>query len=171
MGPSKLATDQVLAMLSNQATGFNAAFYSLASSYGVDVLSIDWDPTRTQFWPGNLTPDQIDESTTSEYPMAFLYSTGARSQNTQKFAVFSGTVTVQLDIWLSWDSPDAIDTFEATGNAVEDVLVGIFNSSGASWGGNVYYNGDITIDRGRLEMAGQNWRQRISCRLILEVLV
>ncbi len=171
MSPSKLATDKVLARLSDATTGFNSAVSTVASGYGIDAIYIDWDPTRTQFWPGALSPDQLDESTTSEYPMAFLFATGARNENLQKFSRFSGTVNVQLNIWLSWDSPDAIDTFESGGDAVEDTLLAVFNAGSQDWGRYVYYNGDIAIDRGRLEMAGLNWRQRISCQLTFEVTI
>jgi hypothetical protein len=164
---SKMVRDAVRARL---AAAYEETLGPICLEYGLNrPQAIVFEPKSRNFFQAYLHPDAIENSTVKSYPMAILYTVGSANENLEKFREFSGRVTLNLDIYLSWPSARAISDFETLGDAVEATLYRVFNDP--EWADaytDFVYNGDISIVRRPLEQAGENWRQAISARLICQ---
>lgn len=170
---SKAVRTAVLAKLSDPSAGFNANLATAIGSgdYGdAAAFTIDWSANSRQFFQGALGPDDIDESTPSQYPMVMLYSISSANRNLQKFTEFSGLVNIGLDFHLTWKDARVLAAFDDLGDAVEDAVFATLNARAAqTWNAPIAYNGDLAASRARLEMAGEFWRQTIAFRSSFEV--
>jgi hypothetical protein len=171
---SKAVRDAVITRLADPADGLNARFAAIASDYGITDptrQSIDFAPNSKQFYRGYLGPDDIDDTSPAKYPIAVLFSTGASNENSQKFSLFSGTLTLGLDIHITWRKANAIQNFEDLGDAFEDAVISLFNDPtwAASYGAPIAYNGQISLQKTPLVLLGENWRQSLLFRLVFEV--
>jgi hypothetical protein len=166
---SKTVRDAIRERLADAESGFNAVLASLAPDYGVIAFDIDWTADSRNFFQGALHPDQLEQSSPSRYPLAVLYTMASQNRNLRKFAVFSGTINACLDVHLSWRGGNAQKDFESLADAVEETVYRVFNSPDWAPSYNAaIYNGDLTVQRRPLEMAGQHWRQTLSFRLTFE---
>ena len=170
-GITKYATDALLLLLGHPTNGFNASLASVAGSYGIQPVTINWGPGSPQFFPVNLHPDDLEESTVSKYPMAFLC--GLRSQNTHEShgRKFSGPVELRLSFWLTSKASSivkAASALESLCSAIEEACNNMF------WNGNwpQGYGASSSVcnppmcTRGEVEQAGEMWRQAIVFNLV-----
>lgn len=176
---SKRVRDAIVARLADGTYGFNTQFAAIAGGYGltasqIAAFTIDWTAASKQFFQGKLSPEDIDDTTASKYPLVFLYTDSIRTpgEDARKFQVFSGDVVIGLDVWISTRAGNALRDFETFPDAVEDAVLKVFNDP--SWtavqgGGQVFYNGQISADRTPVDTGAENWLQGIRFRLIFGV--
>ena len=164
------AREAVLLRLADTTTGFNANLAAVASAYGVQSFAIDWSDSSKNFFRGFLDPNEIDESTASRYPLVMLYSVASANRNFQKFTLFSGDVTLGLDFHITWRPTNALKDFEDLGDAIEDAVYATLNGTDfQAWGAPLTYNGEASLSKQPLELAGEHWRQTLSFRLTFQV--
>lgn len=166
---SKLVRDAIRARLT---VAYESTLGSICLEYGINrPQAIDFvDAKSPRFFQGYLHADSIEATAVKGYPLAILYTVNSANENLEKFHGFSGRVTTNLDIYLSWGSPRALHDFESLGDAVEETLYRVFNDP--DWVDtytDFYYNGDINVVRRPLEQAAEHWRQAISARLVCQV--
>jgi hypothetical protein len=167
---SKAVREAVHRRLSDPATGFNVNLQAVAPDYDIRPFTIDWSENSKQFFQGFLTPDDLDDTTASRYPMVMLFAINSANQNLQKFTLFSGVVVIGLDFHLSWRAGNALKNFEDLSDAVEDAVYTTLNGTDfQAWGAPLAYNGEVQMQKRPLEMAGEHWRQTISFRLTFQV--
>ena len=158
--------------LADVTTGFNSILAGVAAGYGItqpEKFFLDFGPDLKGFVEGNLTPDDLENSSPAHYPFGFLYAVETRNENLRKFNTFSGRVTFSFDYWLSWRNEKALRDFENFGDCVEDVVVSIMNTTDfLEWGSIATYNGDVTLTRGKIEMQGEHWRQLLAFQFVFE---
>jgi hypothetical protein len=165
---SKMVRDAIRERL---AAAYETTLTKVCLEYGIKrPQAIDFaDPKARNFFQGYLHPDAIENSTVKSYPMAILYAVGSANENLEKFREFSGRITLNLDIYLSWPTIKAINDFETLGDAVEATLYRVFHDP--EWADaytDFVYNGDLSVVRRPLEQAGENWRQAVSARVICQ---
>ena len=168
-GISKLVRDAIRARL---AAAYEDTLGPICLAYSISrPQAIVFDqPKSPNFFMGQLHPDMIEGSTVKSYPMAVLYTVSSANENLEKFREFSGRVTANLDIYLSWRSNHALHDHETLGDAVEQTLYRVFNDPEWADAYDAFvYNGDLSVVRRPLEQAAQHWRQAISARLVCQV--
>ena len=172
---SYLVRSQVTARLPNPTTGFN---YWLAQACAGQVPAplpylLDWTPSSSNFWTSYCTPEDLDTSSTvADGTICLVYGCGiANMEGTvQKFAVFSGTVDVAVELDIAWTQSFIPHDTDGIADATDDAMIQSFNSSAYfdSFYDGVIYNGTIRGDRGPLRASGSGWRQRIPYRIHFE---
>jgi hypothetical protein len=178
---SYLVRTQVEARLSHQTTGLNYHLMQACSSQSPapTPYTIDWSATSTNFWRSHVTAELLDLTSRADSgTLCMVYGTRQANQiGTSasflpvKFAVFSGSVEIAVDI--GWhESFDPSDT-EGLPDATDDAMIQTFNSAAyfGSFGAGVIYNGLIRVERGAMRQTGPGWRQRLPYRLSFDVQV
>jgi len=166
---AKTVRDLVRGRLSDASLGFNAVHAARAVTYGVDAISIDFTDPSKNFLQANIDADDIMQSSIYDYPLMTLYTISTSDEVFEK-AEFSGTCTVIIDVWLSWDEGNLLFDMESWAESVEDTMISIFNDrTNQDWGATVHWDSRIKASRTKIEQAGDNWRQLVSFTLVFEV--
>lgn len=168
---TKYVKDATVLMLGHSAQGFNKTLADVSVTYALEPLAINWNPGGPQFFQANLTPDDLDESTPSKYPMVFMY--GVRSQNTHQSMgrTFSGQVELALIFWLTHKASSAGkagSALEALCDAIEDTCNSLFTNGNwpALYGAASSVCLPPSCARSSLEAEGEGWRQSLVFRLV-----
>jgi hypothetical protein len=167
----RLAREAVRAVLAEPVTGFNARFAGVALDYGLQPFSVDWSSASKQVWEAPLDPEDLDATSPARYPLVMLYCVASENRNSRKFATFSGTVEVAVDLHLSWKGGNAPRDADLLADAIEDAVYQIVNEADfqAVAGAPLLWNGDISLRRGPLLMGGEHWLRTLAFRLTFEV--
>jgi hypothetical protein len=156
-------------ILANDNVGFNPILQAICTDYNAKPFTIDYSPKSRNFFQGYFGPKVLMNTTNVKFPVQCLYTIRTQNQNTEKFAVFSGAVQLGIDTYISFSKSGAPGEPDALGDAVEDTLINLFNSSAnLHMFGNVTYNGDISTTRGPMADDGSNWLQLLQTRLTFD---
>lgn len=174
--PSYAARSQAQARLASVTLGFNPNYAATASNYPGAPATMGIDFTTgaksLNFFQGKLRIEDILETGTSKFPLMAIYAIAGANNNRQKFQKFSGLVRVGIDVHLSYNSSQALRTYEAWPDAVEDAMIVTFNQSvNQNWPSNIAYNGELSFDRGTVIRGGQNWLQSLSFKATFEAII
>ena len=165
----KRVRDLVRARLSAPAEGFNVGLASTCAEYGIVGFSLDFGGGKN-FFLGEINPDHLEASSSIQYPLMLLYVGSMQDVGRMKPALFSGPVTVFMDVFLSWREASAAADFESLADAVEDAMVFLFNRRDRQdWGASVVYNGGIACVRGPVVPGASGWRRLLRFQLAFEV--
>jgi hypothetical protein len=150
---------------------FNSTLAGLAGSYGITAFTVDWSAASLQFFQFNGDPDELEQTSASKYPMVFMHA--VRSQNTHESLGrnFSGPVEVELTFWISHLATQVIKAgpaLETTCNVIEDACNLLFTNGNwpQLYGATNAICMPPTCVRGRVEKAGQSYRQAIQFNLV-----
>lgn len=178
--PSARARAAVLAVLADEANGFNSRVQANLTGEGLTAFSVDFGPKSRTFFQGYIDRDSeaFDYSILVPNPCAMcLFTTGAVDGKQVQTAtnIFSGFVEVGIDCYLKFrqrsQEDGGIETSdtESVIEAVEAALLWTFHEQ-EHWGdGGVAYNRDFKADRGALLMYEDGYQQRISITLAVRV--
>jgi hypothetical protein len=112
------------------------------------------------FFPGQVTPDIIDATGISRYPICSVYTAAADDIHLQTPALFAGIVRIGVDWWESFlDESPPLDP-ESSADAIEDAMYTAFNSQeyyGLLNNSGISYNNEMSVIRGPLQPGGDNW--------------
>lgn len=162
--------EAVIVRLSDTTRGFNAAYNSIAASYNIPPINLNYTSLSQDFYIGQVNADDLEKSGIFKYPLMALYVVDATNQNFQKFAKFSGNIRVNVDFWQSWGSLRGLHDFEIYGDVFEQAFIDVLNrENNQNFGAPLVYNGDVVIKRGPVALGGQNWRQRITATSLFQV--
>lgn len=170
---SQKVMDAAFSRISDATTGLNPTWAAFAVTKGLlaNLINFDYTVNSQDFFFAQLSPELFEQTGIIKYPCACMYILQSAQTGDQKFNKFSGKVQLVLELYLSWkDIRGNKINFEKYGNAVEAVLVDVFNRvENQDWGKPLVYNGGIRCKRGPLMFGAENWRQRIGCSLEFEV--
>src|ERR1700736_5911292 len=97
-----LVTQQVRNRLAHPLTGFNPLLAVACSNQTPqpEPYVIDFTDGSFNFWQSQITAEELDSTSSPEGSLCILYGKQATNQTgtAQKFATFSGTVQVQIDM-------------------------------------------------------------------------
>jgi hypothetical protein len=159
---ASLVRDVVVAQLEDSGHGFNFQFALTAAAAGVPAFVIDWSATSFNFFEAQIDPVDIEGSTPMKYPIVTLATLSEDNTLREAFVTFSGSVSMELAIYLSFRKSGVPRNVEATMNAVTAALVRTFCDPGAAstanFTGPVTYNRRISVKRTRLQTGAENWR-------------
>lgn len=166
---SSRIVDAVYARLSAPISGVNAGIIIQAPTYGLppDLLNVNWTPQSKNFAFGQVTSDIMEKTGIFTYPFCCLYILETAQTGEQRFNQFSGAIRCLFEVFLSWRSIKGMQNYEAYPNCVEDVVFDVINrKENQNWGSPLVYNGNIQCRRGPLEMAAENFRQRLTFHML-----
>ena len=168
---SRRARAVVRARLADATLGWQAAHGAIAVAYGVPPVTLDTGPSSKNLVEGFLTPSQMEDTTAFRYPLFVLYSAGARQTNEESGRLFSGVVSLRLELHFSWRKGNAPRDTETELDAAEAALAKVFEARTwpEAYAEPLAYGGDLDVARGPLQLAGENWRQTLSARLTFGV--
>lgn len=169
MKPRKFLRDAIRAIMADATTGFNATLASIAVSYGIAPFVIDWVPPSRSLFQGFLFADQVLIAELIDFPACVLYTSASANQNFEKFRRFSGLITAHLDFYIDQGSGIEVSQTEDVPDAIEDVLIQIFNSPTVNLPSGIAWNGGIQSQRGPIRLVGDGYQQRIPFNLTFEV--
>lgn len=168
---TKYVQDATLLYLGHAAKGFNASLAVVTASYGIQPITIDWTESSLQFYPAYGTPDDLDKSTASKYPMVFLH--GVRSRNTHESMSrnFSGQVEMVLAIWLTHKAVSfgkAGRALDLMCSAVEQACNDMFRDGNwpQGYGATNAVCMPPACTRTRAEPEGEGWRQAVIFNMV-----
>ena len=167
---SKRVRDAVQWFLANPTTGFNQAIAATASDGSFNAFQINFGAKSKNFFLGQIDPLEIESTTPAQFPVMCLYVVGSANTNKQKFCLFSGEVTIGIDVMVSWKSSAGNIDFDTIPSAIEDAIYSVLNTADfGSWNIPSSYNGIISIARGPIDKGAEHWIQTLSARLTVEV--
>ncbi len=181
---SKSVTDRVFDRLTRNNEGFNETYNRLAPDYGIAADSnIVFLPTSGQspnFARANVSLTDWLKTSATRPPLVTLFAARSTNQNLEKFFQFSGPVVVGLNVFATWLQGRVID-FEATAACYEETVFTIFNRArnadqgDQDWGDleddgqDVVFNGDLDMNKSRVERGDKFWEQLLSFTATFEV--
>jgi hypothetical protein len=178
--------DQLVQILADADTGFNANLAAIATDYGLsDAFEVDWTPGSSNFAEAFVVPDQIDftEMLPRDDGVCVLAYTSTSVMNQgeelQKPAVFSGRIMAHVDFFLKRKTirllrqggrlpSDASYSLEQLPNAIEDAFLATVNATHAGWWP-VSYNGEFMCAREPFRFNGDGWQMRIPFTLLCQI--
>lgn len=163
--------------LANSTTGFNSNMQAAAITYGINDaprLLIDYGLGSRNFMFGQIPPDIAEETSFIKYPAQTVDVIRSENQNIVKAHIFSGDVTAVVETHLSWPDQKTLPDFSSYADCAEDALFETFNgltvqSDFAAVSG-LLWNGQMSIQRGQIIEAGENWRQTIAAVMKFRVI-
>lgn len=182
---SKAVTDRVFDRLVRNSEGFNETFNRLAVHYGtLEASDIVFQPATgtasPNFARANVSLSDWLKTSATRPPLVTLFSARATNTNEEKYMQFSGPVIVGLNVFATWRDGKVIN-FESTANCYEETVFTIFNRArnadpgDQDWGDleddgqDVVYNGDLDLQKSRVERGDKFWTQLLSFTATFEV--
>lgn len=158
------------AMLAHPTVGFNPTLGTIANDYGCTPFTIDYRTTSNNFFTGYFTSKNLLDTSNISLPMQCLYTLRAMNTNSEKYAVFAGTLDLGIDTYISFGKSGAPRDTDTVADAVEATLYNVFHQeANMPLYGNVTYSGDLTVTRFPLQQSGTNWLQLVQARLSCEL--
>jgi hypothetical protein len=177
---TRVARAAARARLADETTGFNPLLAAALADMNIETpanwrLPVDFstDASRS-FFMADIAPEDFAVSTAHTWPLVTLFAVSAANANRAKFHAFSGPVTLGLNVHVTWPGTKALVEMEAVCDAIEETVFAAFNAKAiAEWAmeadHRLVYNGDLTVQRGRMARAAESWRQDLFGRLSLDV--
>lgn len=169
---SRLVRSLVYSRLSSVTIGYNAAVAAAQSNYGGDIdasrVTIeDWTPGAGNFLFGRVPPDSIESSSVLSYPVVTVDTlrtiSGTGAQRWVMSDTFSGMIEAVVDVHISFSESSVLDDFASYGDLVEDAMFACLNNpSNVMSSSGIAYSGRLSLSRGPIVWAGQNWRQTLT---------
>jgi hypothetical protein len=169
---TQYVADATALYLGHASRGFNAIFATVAAAYRVDPIVINWTPSGSlQFFQAFGTPDDLDESSASKYPMVFLYGAGSQNTHESLGRQFAGPVRMTLTFWVTHKAAafsKAAPVLERVCNAIEDTCNQLFTDG--NWPQRYGATNSVCLPpactRSRVEGEGEMWRQAVSFNMV-----
>jgi len=170
---TKTVRDSITSLVADPSVGFNPTLVKVCNDYNVQPFLIDFSNNSRNFFAGYYGAKAIMETTNTKFPLICLYTIKSTNTNQQKFQVFSGTILLGIDVYLSYGKSSAFGNTDLLADAVEDTIYNVFNSE-ANYGfysaasGDLEYNGDISVTRSSLTKDAYNWLQALQVRFTVD---
>lgn len=171
---TKYVRDATRLYLADPNQGFNPKLATMVAAYGIQPVTIDLSLTSKQYFEAWLTPDDLDESTPSKYPMVFNHGMDSDNTHDSMPRTFSGQVHTGLAFWFTSKATDIRKSgpeLEYTLDATEDAINQLFTNGNwpQLWGAANAICSRLSARRGRLEAGGEMSRQSILFPLTFQV--
>lgn len=154
------ALDRLRDLLIHPDMGVNAQIAAIEARDGVILARLAAD----QFVFMNLPADLADQSLDASYPAIYLFVEEAQNVNREKFAYFSGSLVLGIDVRLTAENPENLESM--LHQYVEAVL-NVLQISSGEWSKGLSYSGRFAVRFSVTRMGGDNFIQ--SARLSLSL--
>jgi hypothetical protein len=156
-----LTTKKLLGVMAGQ-DGLPAAVGLLAAQPDATLPGIAVQQILAQ----NVAPELAERSTTSKYPLVYIYCTKIVNQLREKFRTFSGEAQMVVEARVS---NDRLEEMEDLVQAYIDAITQVLDQSRGDWGDGVFYGGGYEVVFGGVKHGGRNFMQIAKVSLILEI--
>lgn len=168
----KAVRDQIKAALMHATTGVNAQMAAVWSTYGGELVTVDFAPESYSFVQMYLSEIDIAESQVvpeDRNCALVLYTSSAINLNLAKSHSFAGQVTANIDCYVRYGEGIKDDNTESTCDAAEDAIVRALNAY--TFSGGVTWNRQYTCDRQPMQPLANGWQQCIPISCVFDVYV
>ena len=155
------ALDRLQALLINPDTGINAQMSAIEARDGVIMQRIP----NAQVVTMNLSAEIADDNLDFEYPAIFLWGEEAQNDNREKFAWFSGTIDLSLELRLTAALPEAL---EASMHRYIEAILDVLQNSQGEWTPGLIFSGQYTVRYSPARLGGDNFLQTARLSVNLE---
>jgi hypothetical protein len=155
------ALDRLQALLINPDTGINAQMSAIEARDGVIMQRIP----NAQVVTMNLSAEIADDNLDFEYPAIFLWGEEAQNDNREKFAWFSGTIELSLELRLTAELPEAL---EASVHRYIEAILDVLQNSQGEWTPGLIFSGQYTVRYSPARLGGDNFLQTARLSVNLE---
>jgi hypothetical protein len=164
----------VINFLSDPTVGFNPTLLDICTDSEIPnrAFTIDFvDPNSKNFFQGFYAAKDLIATSNVSFPAITLYTIKTANTNNEKFHLFSGSVMLGLDTYVSFPQSKALPDSDDLCDCVEDTYYNLFHglANQAFWTNGVTYNGDLYVTRGPVLMGGPNWIQLMQARLTVDI--
>jgi hypothetical protein len=158
---AETSTQKLLSVLAAD-DGLPAAIEALIQQQGLELAAI----TREQIVAQNVGAEIAEQSTASKYPLVYVYCSRVLNQNREKFRGFSGEAQMTVEMRVS---QDRIDQIETNLQAYVDAITAVLSDSRGDWGGGVFFDGGYEVTFGSVKHGGRNFLQIAKVGFVLEI--
>jgi hypothetical protein len=155
------STQKAMAVLAAE-DGLPAAVEALVEQQGMTLAAI----TPQQILAQNVAPDISEQSTATKYPLVYVYCNKVVNEVREKFRAFSGDAQIMVEIRVSQDRIDAI---ESNLQAYVDAITQVLEDNRGDWGDGVFFDGGYEVAFGGVKHGGRNFLQIAKISFVLEI--
>jgi len=155
------ALDRLQDLLAHPDTGVNMRMAAIESRDGVIMARIP----AAQILEMDLPADIADENLDFDYPLILLFAEQAENENVERFAWFSGSIAISVEIRLTADKPD---TLEPSIHRYAEAVLDVLQDSAGEWSAGLMYNGRYSVRYLPSTLGGDNFLQSARISLTLE---
>jgi len=154
------STQKVMGILS-AADGLPAAVEALVQG-GMELRPIAPGQVIAQ----NVAADISEQSTITNYPLAYVYCNKVLNENREKFRAFSGDAQMVVEMRVSQDRMDQI---ESNLQAYVDAITQVLDNNRGDWGDGFFFDGGYEVTFGGVKHGGRNFLQIAKVAFVLEI--
>ncbi len=158
------ALNRLQALLINPDSGVNVQMAAIEARDGVIMTRIP----NSQVVTMNLSAELADENLDYEYPAIFLWGEESQNDNREKFAWFSGTIELGLELRISAELPDNL---ESSLHRYVEAILDVLQASQGEWTPGMIFSGQYAVQYGPARLGGDNFLQTAKLYLSLEQFV
>jgi len=155
------STQKVLGMLAADG-GLPAAVEALVLQQGMTLPRI----APPQIIAQNVAAELSEHSTTTKYPLVYVYCNKVVNELREKFRTFSGDAQMVVEARVSQDRLDQIET---NLQAYVDAITQVLDNSRGDWGDGVFFDGGYEVTFGGVKHGGRNFLQIAKISFVLEI--
>lgn len=155
------STQKVMGVLAAD-DGLPAAVEALVEQQGLALAPI----APQQIIAQNVAADISEHSTTSKYPLVYVYCSKVVNELREKFRTFSGDAQMVVETRVS---EDRLDQIETNLQAYVDAITQVLDNSRGDWGDGVVFDGGYEVTFGGVKHGGRNFLQIAKISFTLEI--
>jgi hypothetical protein len=155
------STQKVMGVLAAE-DGLPAAVEALVEQQGMTLPAI----APQQIIAQNVAADISEQSTTTRYPLVYVYCNKVVNEVREKFRAFSGEAQMVVEARVS---QDRLDQIEINLQAYVDAINQVLDNSRGDWGDGVFFDGGYEVTFGGVKHGGRNFLQIAKISFVLEI--
>jgi hypothetical protein len=156
-----LSTQKVLGVLSAD-DGLPAAVEALVEQQGMVLPAIGPQQIIMQ----NVAAEISEQTTTSKYPLVYVYCSKVVNELREKFRAFSGEAQMVVEARVS---QDRLDQLETNLQAYVDAITQVLDDNRGDWDDGVFFDGGYEVTFGGVKHGGRNFLQIAKVTFVLEI--
>jgi hypothetical protein len=147
-----VATRKMVEFLTATDTCVVQAAASLAADTGVQLAPLAIE----NILPQNVPFDLAEKATAVKYPVIHVYTDRVRNLLTEKFRTFSGKVRTVVEVRVSQDRLEGIET---QAQLYVDAITQVLDANRGSWGEGAFFTGGYEATYDPVKHGGRNFLQ------------
>jgi hypothetical protein len=155
------ALDRAIEKLRNNEDGIGAQLAAIAGRDHVALSPV----TGRSLALLNAPADLLDQAIDLTYPQVFIFGEQMENQHKEKFASFSGTLQLGIDVRIS---ADVVDRIEADLHRYVEAVLNALGAAHSEWASGLMYGGYYSVSYSPLRLAGHNFLQSARISFALE---
>ena len=157
-----IATRKMVEFLTAPDTGISMAAAALAAETGVRAPLLPPENILAQ----NVAIELAERATAVKYPVVHVYTDRVRNLLTEKFRTFSGKVRTVVEIRVSQDRLEGIETQV---QLYVDAITRVLDANRGSWGEGAFFTGGYEVTFDPVKHGGRNFLQMAKVSLEVDL--